>query len=107
VHAHWRVYHPDRGNPFDTLPVIQGQACRFLIEVHPEMGRWRASISNGSESIWNTLRNGEPLKLRKQSPLELESLRWEFTVVPNAELLFSLDAIRIQNRPVGPLEAKP
>ncbi len=96
----WRVYHPDdESGPFSTMPVRQGTAYRFLIEVDPVIGRWRASISNGEQTIWNTLRNGSPLRLRTDNSLDDCTLQWEVTADPGAPIRFSLDAIRIQNRP--------
>ncbi len=103
----WQVYHPRSDtSTFDSLPLVQGQTYRFLIEVHPQQRRWRASISDGKRSIWNTLRNGEPLRLRRDEQKDGNMLGWEMTVAPGSELRFSVDAIRIQNHPPSTLESR-
>lgn len=96
----WRVYHPEGSNhPFATLPIVQGRTYRFLIEVDPVVRRWRTTISDGQRSIWNTLRNGDPLRLHSDAAVAGTLLRWQMTGLPRSDISFSLDAIRIQNPP--------
>jgi ferric-dicitrate binding protein FerR (iron transport regulator) len=97
----WRVYHPETdSNQFEMLPVAQGQTYRFLIEVDPVVRRWRMTISDGQRTIWNTLRNGDPLRLSSGTVADGGQLRWSVTGKPGSEVKFSLDAIRIQNPPL-------
>ena len=103
----WQVYHPDRGEPFDVLPIVQGRSHRFLIEVDPTIGRWRTTISDGQRTVWNTLRNGDPLRLSGDDEVDGAVLKWQLDGAPGVDVSFSLDAIRIQNRPAaGTLAAR-
>ena len=99
----WQLYRPGEMRT-NTLPLLQDSVYRFLIEVDPDGGRWRASISDGSTAIWNTLRNGQPLRLRGDEPADQNTLGWELTVAPDSTVRFSLDAIRIQNNPTATQE---
>lgn len=102
----WQLYRP-QATTTDTLALVQGQTYRFLIEVHPQHLRWRASISDGSHAIWNTIKDGEPLRLRTGEPTNHNVLGWEIRTASGQELRYSLDAIFIQNNPTAALEAKP
>lgn len=94
----WQLYRPDDMRT-NTLNLIQSNVYRFLIEVDPQGNRWRASISDGTQAIWNTLRNGRPLRLHGDKQADRNTLGWEFQVAPGSTVRFSLDAIRIQNTP--------
>ena len=102
----WQLYRP-QATTTNTLPLVQGQTYRFLIEVHPQHLRWRASISDGTHAIWNTIKDGEPLRLRTGELTNHNTLGWEIGTASGLELRFSLDAIFIQNNPTAALESRP
>ena len=96
----WRLFHgDDTGSHFETLPIVRGQSYRFMIEVDPEKYQWRMSISDGTRTIRNTRRGGTPLPLGTLAEVKNVSMRWEVASDSDADLRFSLDAIRIQNSP--------
>ena len=101
----WQLYRP-QATSTKTLPLVQGHIYRFLIEVDPRHLRWRASVSDGTRTIWNTIRDGAPLRLRSGMPTDQNVLGWELSVASGSELQFSLDAVFIQNNPTATLESE-
>lgn len=96
----WRLFHgDDRGSHLETLPIVRGRAYRFMIEVDPEKHQWRMSLSDRRRTIGNTQRGGTPLRLGTLSAVKSVTMRWEVASDSDADLRFSLDAIRIQNSP--------
>ena len=88
---------------YHTLPVGWGMTFRCFIEVHPQLGQWRTTVSNRHESISNSYLDSIPLTGSADEPV---ILGFEVEGREVKEIRFSLDAIRIQNRPSASAESQ-
>ncbi len=99
-HLAWRVGCQEANElRYRTLPVRQGMAFRCFVEIHPQLGLWRATVSNRRVSISNDLHDGMRLQGDVDGPM---TLGVEVEGVEGSDIRFSLDAIRVQNRPGVP-----
>jgi len=93
----WQLaYREDGEVRYRTLPVRRGMTFRCFVEVHPQLGLWRTTVSNRRVSISNELRDGLRLEGDAVGPM---ALGVEVEGREGSDVRFSLDAIRIQNRP--------
>lgn len=81
---------------YQTLPIRWGMTFRCFIEVHPQRDRWRATVSNRHESVSNSLGDSAALAGPVDGPV---TLGFEVEGREGKDIRFSVDAIRIQNRP--------
>lgn len=96
---HWLIPQASKKQTGE-LALLRDRTYRFLIEVHPHRRQWRASVSDGLVTVWNTLGDGIPLAEAHFSNPSVNTIGLQLTMEPHSELRFSLDAIRIQNHPV-------
>ena len=95
----WQVAHRDGDNiKHHSLAVSSWTTYRCFIEVDPQLGIWRAAVASQEESISNNLKDAIPLM---NSADGMMRLGFEAVSKSGKPVSFSVDAIRIQNRPNG------
>lgn len=100
----WRVGCQESNElRYRALPVRQGMAFRCFVEIHPQLGLWRATVSNRRVSISNDLQDRMRLHGDADGPM---TLGVEVEGKEGSDVRFSLDAIRIQNRPGIPMTTR-
>jgi FecR-like protein len=100
----WQVSSRDGSElRFRTLPIRWGMTFRCFVEVHPQLSQWRATVSNRHESVSNSFRDAVPLMGLVDGPV---TLGFEVEGQEGKDIRFSLDAIRIQNRPSASAESQ-
>ncbi|TWT84744.1 FecR protein [Planctomycetes bacterium CA13] len=81
-----------------TLRVLQGVSIRCFIEIDPLMNQCRATISNRRVSISMKQANESSQSFASDGPVRLA---FEVIGQEGKDVRFSMDAIRIQNRPTA------
>ena len=95
----WQVAHRAGDNiKHQSLTVSSWTTYRCFIEVDPQHHIWRASVASQEESISNNLNDAIPLM---NSADGMMRLGFEAVSKIGKPVSFSVDAIRIQNRPNG------
>ena len=95
----WQVAHRDGDNlKHHSLLVRSWTTYRCFVEVDPLSGVWRAAVASQDESISNNLVDAIPLM---NSADGMMRLGFEAVSKNGKPVSFSVDAIRIQNRPDG------
>ena len=97
----WQIYNSRNSSSekFQYLKLFEGKTYHLFVEIDPKIGRYRKTISDGEQSVWSQSSNGSPVKL-KESGGSLGPLHWRIRGLPGKEVAFSIDAVRIRNRPV-------
>lgn len=96
----WNVYNSPKAvgsNKFQQLAIRQGTPFHVLVEIDPQIGRFRTTVSDGQQRIWNELYDGSAVALRNDP---LGKLFWRIRGKSNKQLSFSIDSIQVRNRPV-------
>ncbi len=93
----WQVPHRE-GNQLinHSLPVKWWTTYRCFVEIDPLRKTWRAAVASQEESVSNSLQDEVPLLNSAEGPMTLE---FEAVSKNGKPVCFSIDAIRIQNRP--------
>ena len=81
-----------------SLPVRPWATYRCFVEVEPELNIWRGAIANQEDSISNNFGDAIPLTNSVDGVMRLG---FEVVGKNGKPVSFSVDAIRIQNRPDG------
>lgn len=93
----WRI--PVRDEDTDetrTLAVGWWQTVRCFVEVDPGRGIWRATLASSKESISNTF--GDNIRLNGSATGTM-TLGFEVVGLQGKRVVYSIDGIRIHNRP--------
>ena len=96
----WSVFNSPRAvgsHKFQQLAIERGTPCHVLVEIDPVIGKFRTTVSDGQQRIWNELYDGSPVSLK---PEPLGKLFWRMRGKANRKLAFSIDSIQVRNRPV-------
>ena len=98
----WHCFNsflPDNAERHQILPLKQDVTYRLLIDVDSLAGTYRTTISDGKKTIWNSRFTGDPSKLGGTGEIG-GMLNLAVRGYPDrGEVDFSIDAIRIRNRP--------
>jgi hypothetical protein len=98
----WRIpTNEDGKSGSEAFRIFEGITYRCHLEIDPQREIWRAGISTRGRSVSNSFQDEIPLNLdsKKTGDSAISTLACEVIGAKGDDISFSVDAIRIQNRP--------